>query len=160
MDLKQARENAINDIKSSIKKQNMAFLDNSIGFADRVTKSLVAKTLSTDVDNIFNFVFPTIGSIKIDIDEKHYLLELNIVNKNYKFNYNKFDNKTKKAIEYYIGMLINNVKAVYPAIYKETSLWAVNNNKHFGGKLIIDDDLTMYIDDKINQRIGIVIRPI
>lgn len=160
MELKKAREKAINDIKSSIKKQNLIFLDNSIGFADRVTKILVAKKLETDVNTIFKYVFPTIGSIKMDIDEKTYLLELNIVDKKYSFNYNNFNNNTKKAIEHYISMLISNVKAVYPAIHKEASLWAIENNKPFEGKLIIDDDFTIYIDENLNQRIGIVIRPI
>jgi hypothetical protein len=162
-------DNARNEIKKVVddRKQKMSneekrnALDQSIGFADNVLKKLIAYTVNRPVESLFDMVTEQKGDILLEIKNKKsvskkFIMSLDIVSKDYILDPLQLG---ESEINNGAGFLFSTIDVLYPALNKHMAQWAKKNNTAFNYTLQ-RDGITVYLDDQINKRIGVVVRSV
>lgn len=124
-------------------------IDQSIMFADRVLKNLIAHTMSRSVDEVFEDILETTGIITVD---NKYSMGLGVVDKEYVLDLKEYTGN--EQVKDRIVFLLNMAKIAYCPIktYLDTT------GQEFDHKLLIDMNTNLYFSEHTEKRIGVIFR--
>ena len=132
-------------------------IDQSTYFADNVLKRLIAHTLDVDVAALFDDCLETRGSILISDNSKsppcNYTMGLDIVDRDYMLDLGVFNGSGQ--IQEQMVFLLNTVKVLFCPL--KDSLKIRRGDESFNYVLQLGLSTTMFIDEKTEKRIGIVL---
>ena len=128
-------------------------LENSMKFADKVLKQLVACTLNTTVDELFSECLDDTGYVGIEIDDIKFSLSLGIVPKDYMLDLGRFHGNAE--VQERMVFLLNCVKLLYCPVKDH-----MKKQMDFNYVLQLDLNTTMFLDSGTEKRIGILLKEV
>jgi hypothetical protein len=150
-------QQAIDDAKREVEKalgysDYDKIIEQSVAFADKVLKNLIAHTIDKNVNDLFNDIIEP-SSIILDDGSSKYRLYLDIVPSDYMLDLLHF--KGDKNVIDRMVFLLDTVKILYPPIKEHMCKWAFDNDTVFNYVLQIGLNTTLFIDKDSEKRIGI-----
>lgn len=142
---------------SEVQRVNLErVVDQSTYFADNVLKRLISHTLGVGVEDLFDDCLETRGSVMISDNStspaRKFLMGLDIVDRDYMLDLGVFTRS--KRVQDQMVFLLNTVKVLFCPL--KDSLKARRGEGEFNYVLQIGLNTTMFIDEKMEKRIGIV----
>lgn len=143
-------------------KDAKAVLLQSVMFADNVLKRLVALTVDEDVNDLFDTILPTSGSVLITADEgkaeTKYNMHLDIVDADYMLDLGIL--KDSAEVRDRITFLLNTVKVLYNPIKDHMKQLTAESGGNFNYVLQIGLNTTLFLDKDVKKRIGIIMKEV
>lgn len=134
------------------KNETEVIVNNSILFADKVLKLLIAHTLDADIKNVFEDHHTESGFIRINDGSSEYDMYLDIVDKDYMLDLIHFNNNVN--IRDRMVFLLNTVKVLFPPLKD----YIKNSHSEFNYVLQIDPkNTTLFLNPDMDKRIGIML---
>ena len=156
--IRSSRGENVNSLGEDIDKRSEALIVNSILFADRPLKALVADVMGEDIETLFEDCAPSTGHIVISEEKSDkYEMKLGIVPSDYMLDLGKY--KSNNEVKDRIIFLLNAVKVLYRPLKDYMNERAKKMNKPpFNYLLQIGHNTTLFLDKNSNTRIGILFK--
>lgn len=145
-----------------LQKDAKSVLLQSVMFADNVLKRLVSLTVGEDVDDLFDTILPTRGSVLITAgegeSEAKYNMQLDIVDADYMLDLGTLKDSTE--VRDRITFLLNTVKVLYNPIKDHMKKITAESDGVFNYVLQIGLNTTLFLDKDSKKRIGIIMNEV